>query len=222
MQPTPPNDDPLRTDVEEADVTSMMRPVYREHDEPVDGYEPVPVWIYIIFAGLLFWGGWYAATYSGGYRSDVYDQPQPRALAQEPIPDTPEELAELGRRLYVNCALCHQADGGGLAKNHPPLKDSEWVVGDKASKERLIRIALYGVKGDFTVKGEKFTGLMPGFGGLWKDHQVAAVLTYIRSSWGHNASPVLPNEVTEIRQLERERLTNGMGAFSAEDLLKIK
>ena len=46
----------------------------REKREPRDGYEPVPIWLICVFFALIFWGGWYLAWYSGGFRKDVLDE----------------------------------------------------------------------------------------------------------------------------------------------------
>ena len=220
IPPTSPDAD-LQTDPPGTDLEQLMKPLYREHDEPRDGFEPVPVWMAAIFGVLLFWGGWYVATNSGDYRADALDRPSPRAADREAIPQLPEELAELGRKLFSSCALCHQSEGGGLLGQYPPLKDSEWVVGDKASVERLARIVLHGVKGEFGVKGEKYAVPMPAYGGQWKDYQIAAVLTYIRSAWGNAGSAVKPAEIAAIRKAEAGRPTNGSGAFTSEELLKL-
>jgi len=40
---------------------------------------------------------------------------------------------------------------------------------------------------------------MPEFGWLLKDNEVAAVLTYIRNSWGNVAPAVTTNEVGKAR-----------------------
>ncbi len=202
----------------EADVPQMMGPLWKEHDEPRDGFEPVPFWLKIIMGGFLFWGGWYLATYSGEYRGDVFDQPAPEAARPDQLPQSPEETIELGRRLYANCALCHQAEGTGLAGQYPPLKDSEWVVGDSAKPDRLARIVLFGLKGEITVKGEKFTAHMPAFGTIWKDYQIAAVLSYVRSAWGHKAEPIAPDQVTAARRAEAGRLSNGAAPFTVAEL----
>jgi len=46
---------------------------------------------------------------------------------------------------------------------------------------------------------------MPEFGWLLNDDQVAAVLTYIRNSWGNAASSVSASEVRKARHLLVER-----------------
>jgi mono/diheme cytochrome c family protein len=41
--------------------------------------------------------------------------------------------------------------------------------------------------------------LMPPVGGSMSDEQIAAVLTYVRRSWGNAAQPVSPSDVQEAR-----------------------
>ena len=74
---------------------------------------------------------------------------------------------------------------------YPPLDGSEWVNGDP---ERVIRIVLYGLKGDVHVEGHLFNAAaMPVFGQVaqsaynWNDEKVAAVLTYVRQAWGNKS-----------------------------------
>lgn len=220
------SDEPETADRADADVPEMMGPLWREHEEPRDGFEPVPFWLKAIAGGFLFFGGWYLASNSGDYRADALDRPTPAAAVPEAIPQTPEQTVELGRRLFATCAVCHQTEGGGLPGVFPPLKDSEWVTGDASSPERLARIVLYGLRGEVTVKGEKYTAPMPGFGALWKDYQIAAVLTYIRSAWGHTGGPVTPGQIAAVRRAERkdgvDRPPTGSGAATATELEKIK
>jgi len=40
---------------------------------------------------------------------------------------------------------------------------------------------------------------MPAFGGQFDDQQVAAIVTYIRNSWGNDFGPVSPDEVAAKR-----------------------
>ena len=217
---------PDTADRADADIPEMMGPLWREHEEPRDGFEPVPFWLAALGGAFLFFGGWYLATFSGEYRGDALDRPDPAPVVAEPVPQTPEQQVELGRRLFATCAVCHQAEGGGLPGVYPPLKDSEWVTGDQASVEKLARVVLYGVRGELTVKGEKYTAPMPGFGALWKDHQIAAVLTFIRSAWGNKGEPVTAEQIAAVRRAERkegvDRPPTGSGAVTPEELGKLK
>lgn len=102
-----------------------------------------------------------------------------------------------GRAYYSSiCAKCHGSLGQGLGHSFPPLAGSEWVSGDE---ETLIRIVLYGLQGSIEVRGESFRGLMTGFARQLGDEDVAAILTYIRSSWGNDAGPVDSSAVARVR-----------------------
>jgi mono/diheme cytochrome c family protein len=46
---------------------------------------------------------------------------------------------------------------------------------------------------------------MPGFGWLLNDGQAAAVVTYIRNSWGNAAAAVESGEVKDIRKSLTQR-----------------
>ncbi|MGM0621029.1 MAG: c-type cytochrome [Bacteroidota bacterium] len=101
-----------------------------------------------------------------------------------------------GKKVYDSvCLACHMADGSGVPGMHPPLIDTDWVNGDK---ERLIKITLEGMSGKIEVKGEQYNSLMPPHSHL-SDKQIADVLTYIRKSFGNNASEVTTEEVQKVR-----------------------
>jgi len=101
-----------------------------------------------------------------------------------------------GGEIYMNhCATCHQAEGGGVPGEFPPLAESDWVMGDKG---RLIRTVLHGMRGPILVKGERYDELMPAHGFL-DDEDVAALLTFVRSSFGNSATPVHESEVELVR-----------------------
>jgi putative membrane-bound dehydrogenase-like protein len=101
--------------------------------------------------------------------------------------------AERGREAFlIHCAPCHQTDGSGMARLAAPLRNSKWVLG---REDLLARIVLNGLKGDL---------LMPPMGTL-DDQQLAAILTYIRHAWGHEAGPVSPDVLATVRTQSRGR-----------------
>ena len=101
-----------------------------------------------------------------------------------------------GKKVYDSvCLACHMADGSGVPGMHPPLIETEWVTGDK---ERLIKLTLEGMSGKIEVKGEEYNSIMPPHSHL-TNKQIADVLTYIRGSFGNNASEVTVEEVQEVR-----------------------
>ena len=107
------------------------------------------------------------------------------------------------------CITCHQSTGLGIAGIYPPLAGSEWVNGPSA---RLIRIVLYGLKGQITVEGHAYgAAAMPVFGQVagsaynWNDEKVAAVLTYVRQEWGNKSGPVTADEVAAVHKAIGDR-----------------
>lgn len=63
----------------------------------------------------------------------------------------------------------------------------------------MIRIPLAGLSGPVQVKGQEWNLSMPAMGAAMTDEQLAAVLTYIRQSWGNKASEITPDQVKAIR-----------------------
>lgn len=191
-------------------------PVPHEHNEPHDGFEPVPLWLVTFFGLLLFWGGWYVAQYAGDWRSDVLEE-DPAALRSAAAPPAAEDPMVLGRRLFVgNCAACHQPTGLGIAGQYPPLVGSEWVQGNPG---RIKRIVLHGFEGEVTVKGSVYNNAMTPFAQKLSDKQIAAILTYIRGNpeWGNNAGAVSPESVAATRDATKSRT----GPFSQAELLAV-
>jgi len=57
---------------------------------------------------------------------------------------------------------------------------------------------------------------MTPFEHLLKDDEIAAVLTYVRNSFGNKASAIQPNQVLKVR----ESIKSHIGLFQPIDLLK--
>lgn len=130
--------------------------------------------------------------------------PHPRAEVQ---PRT-------GAQVYAaTCVACHQASGAGLANVYPPLAKSEWVTGSEA---RLIRVILHGLSGPIQVGGQSYSSVMPPWGAALDDAEVAAVATYVRSSWGNAAAPVVPATVARLRAAHASRTTPWTAAELAQ------
>ncbi len=106
------------------------------------------------------------------------------------------QVAAGGRVFSAFCAACHQPNGAGMPGLAPPLRGSAWVEG---SPERLIRIALHGLRGPLTAAGTAFSGEMPGQAHLG-DPDLAAALSWLRRSLGHRASIVDAAAVAAVRQ----------------------
>ncbi len=204
------------------DIHQIHAAILREKPDPREGFEPVNLWLVVMIAGLLFWGGSYLANYSGRFEADEF-QESPRGKAAGPSgPVDPTATIKLQGMLAFNnvCAACHNDDGMGKPGTAPPLAGSDWVNAD--SGNRIIRIALHGLQGAIKVNtNTEFnipTAQMPPQGGVFDDKALAAVLTYIRSAWGNKGGLIKPEEVKAIREQEKAHESS---VWNVEDLLKI-
>ena len=135
--------------------------------------------------------------------------------AATPVAQTPAQGPD-GKVVYsTTCAACHQATGEGVEGTYPPLAGSEIVNGDEA---KVVRIVLHGLTGPVEVAGETYSGMMPPWGGVLKDPELAAVLTYVRSAWGNKAAPVTVSKVAAIRAATASRTT----PWTAAELANVK
>ncbi len=162
---------------------------------------PLSPWLVGAFILSLFWGGFYLAFNSGGFRQDVYESNVVNWAGGGAVAAAPPDPKVVGKRLYSqNCIVCHQATGLGVAGQFPPLAGSEWVLSDeKHGENHLVMLMLHGHQGPMQVKGGSYNNAMP----QWKqmsDDQIAAILTYIRSDWGNNAPAVSTDYVAKIRK----------------------
>jgi quinoprotein glucose dehydrogenase len=101
-----------------------------------------------------------------------------------------------GKQAFMTCMACHGANGEGTVLA-PPLAQSNWVNGPV---ENLIRIQLRGLQGPITVSGKKYTPPVPMMAlPQQSDEQIAAVLTYVRNSFGNSSPAVTPEQVKALR-----------------------
>ena len=102
------------------------------------------------------------------------------------------------------CSACHQRNGAGIPSVFPPLAGSDYLMADKT---RSIRGVLAGLSGPMTVNGQPYTGAMPPLANL-TDHEVADVLTYVRSHFGNaGGDPITVAEVAAVRATLPQRNT---------------
>ena len=101
-----------------------------------------------------------------------------------------------GKQAFMTCMACHGANAEGTVIA-PPLAQSNWVNGPV---ENLIRIQLRGLQGPITVSGKKYAPPAPMMALPHQtDEQIAAVLTYVRNSFGNSAPAVTPEQVKALR-----------------------
>jgi mono/diheme cytochrome c family protein len=108
-------------------------------------------------------------------------------------------VMELGRKVYaVQCAVCHGDEGKGQAPAFPPLAGNRSIT--MLSPVNSIRMVLNGGYAPGTYKNPRPYG-MPPFSHILSDDEVAAVVTYVRTAWQNNGTPVAPAQANELRKL---------------------
>jgi mono/diheme cytochrome c family protein len=128
----------------------------------------------------------------------VYLKDQPAGGGGEAASAPDPALMKSGGQIFADeCAACHRQNAGGVPGMFPTIAGSPAVQSvDPAS---LLRVVLRGARSAATDKAP--TGpAMPAFGWLLSDQEVAAVLTYIRNSWGNNAPAVSAGDVAKARR----------------------
>jgi mono/diheme cytochrome c family protein len=117
----------------------------------------------------------------------------------KPVPPAPkntrtpgeEALFKAGAGVYAtNCAGCHQDQGQGAPRIAAALAGSKIVNG---RPDMTLRVLLNGKDGSI--------GEMPPLGQSLSDEQLAQVLTYIRGSFGNNATAINAEAAKEFRLL---------------------
>jgi mono/diheme cytochrome c family protein len=102
-----------------------------------------------------------------------------------------------GAKLYEqHCAQCHGDQGQGVPGAYPPLAGNRAVT--MASTANLVQIVLNGGYAPATAGNPRPFG-MPPFVLVLDDTELATLLTYLRSAWGHQASAVTPTEIHRMR-----------------------
>jgi cytochrome c oxidase cbb3-type subunit II len=101
-----------------------------------------------------------------------------------------------GAQVYTTrCASCHQATGAGVPGAFPPLAGDPVVTGPAPAQLAIVLNGLHGR----AINGVSYTSIMPPWGALMTDAEIAAAVTHERTSWGNHASPVTAADVATAR-----------------------
>jgi mono/diheme cytochrome c family protein len=107
------------------------------------------------------------------------------------------DVLKLGAKVYEQqCATCHGADGKGAPPAYPPLAGNRSLAAEVAMNP--VRLVLNGGYPPGTAGNPRPYG-MPPFGTTLSDEEVAAVVSYIRASWGNQGEPIFTEYVTRLR-----------------------
>ena len=106
---------------------------------------------------------------------------------------------KLGASIYEKyCVECHKASGKGEPPGFPPLAGNREVM--LKIFVNPVRAVLHGGYPPSTDGNPRPYG-MPPFGAILNDVEVAAVVSYIRNTWGNASSMVYPAQVTQLRSV---------------------
>jgi mono/diheme cytochrome c family protein len=104
---------------------------------------------------------------------------------------------EVGQAIFVDsCAACHTREGAGVEHIFPKLAGN--VIATQDDPASLIRIVIAGGRAAAT-DARPTSPAMPSLGYRLSDEQIAAVVTYVRNSWGNAASSVSAETVKALR-----------------------
>lgn len=131
----------------------------------------------------------------------------PAAAAAPSAGGAPDPAAmEKGKQVYMTvCFACHQPTGLGLPGVFPPLAKTEYVNG---SPERFAAMILKGNMGPMNINGTPYNNVMPGQELMLTDDKIAAVMTYVRNSFGNSAPAVSADVVAAARKKFADRKTS--------------
>jgi mono/diheme cytochrome c family protein len=104
---------------------------------------------------------------------------------------------ERGAKVYSQqCAQCHGDAGQGALNAYPPLAGNRTVT--MPSKVNLVRVVLNGGYLPATAGNPRPYG-MPPFAHVLNNADIAAVVSYIRGSWGNQGDAISEIEVVQLR-----------------------
>lgn len=118
-------------------------------------------------------------------------------VSYPPSPLDTKPILDQGAKVYAQrCADCHGKQGEGVAGVYPPLRGNSSV--NEPTGINAIRVVLLGGFAPAT-QGNPRPYSMPPFAQQLNDSDVAAVVTYIRQSWGNEAPLVQERDVIKYR-----------------------
>ena len=111
-------------------------------------------------------------------------------------------LMTFGKTVYqTRCVSCHGASGQGMPPDYPQLASNQSIQMEQAVNP--IRMVLNGGFPPGTAGNPRPYG-MPPFAQVLSDDEVAAVVSYIRGSWGNHGTAISADQANELRKAPPE------------------
>ena len=200
-------DDMGMNDQDMVDIHSNLN---REKHPPTKGFLVAPLVFVFMFGCLIFVCSIQLAHSTNGFQIHPPQEIDQLSDEEKEIQRVDRKISS-GKKIFaLRCASCHQANGLGIATQYPPLSGSEWV---SANPELITKIILNGLKGEITVKGEKYgTSAAVNMAAVpINDREIANVVTYVRQAWDNDSSEITEDEVALIRSVTLEQKDQWIG-----------
>ena len=108
-----------------------------------------------------------------------------------------KQSIEDGSEIYQDfCVQCHLNNGKGVVNVFPPLAQSDYLI---TNLDASIRGLKYGLRGEITVNGKSYNGVMTKQG--LDNEEIADVMNYILNNWDNKAE----EKITEARVMELKK-----------------
>lgn len=125
------------------------------------------------------------------------DLPASPAATVATAGETEHGSVPAGAKVYEkHCAQCHGEKGQGVPGAYPALAGNRAVT--MATPVNLVQVVLNGGFAAATAGNPRPFG-MPPYALTLSDHDIAAVLSYVRGAWGNQASGVTAQDVDRLR-----------------------
>lgn len=200
----------------------------REKNLADSGRESVPLWVItacgvvLLIAGGVLGNAGTLFSYDSTFREGYVRSSPPGGADKGPEPKTAlAAFSAKGSKIYsAKCNGCHGADGKGDGVNYPSLAGSEFVVG---MNQKFAMIILNGIQGPISTGKTYGAGIMPPQGAGMTAEDLAAVMTYVRNSFGNSTGDVVTVEMAKnALDLSAAREKAGQSVTSEEILAKHK
>ncbi|MCF6314053.1 MAG: cytochrome c [Verrucomicrobiales bacterium] len=120
-------------------------------------------------------------------------------LTAQLVADEKEDVMALGQQKFQLCVACHGADGKGM-KPVPGMVMAPSLVNSKIVKGNPQAMAVAVLKG---IKKEdtKYVGIMMPLEASLNDEELAAVMTYVRNTYGGKSEVIKEKDTIKWREL---------------------
>lgn len=141
-------------------------------------------------------------TAMANYLKSLSQADQPQVAVKHADEEEFKRVMKQGAAIYEKqCVECHRPNGEGMPPGYPPLANNRSLT--MTSAVNPIRMVLNGGYPPAT-KGNPRPYGMPPFGPFLSDTEVAAVVSYMRNSWGNQGLLISPVEVSRNRAVPIE------------------